>query len=313
MYSSTDIISFFLAFIILYFALLLLSKYRREDVFKDRLKELMKYKEYLMNEVTATTSLYRNTENEKYAWLTKILNKLQRSGKDEREALKRMFDKAGLRSQNAYLIYGVAKIIMNFPPAIVIGFIVFYFTNWDTIYKVGAIIGASLMGSYFVDFILGKLVKSRQGRIRRALPQALDLMVICTEAGLSLNATIQRVAREISQISPDLGYELALLSIELNMLPDRTKALHNFSDRLDSPDFKSLVSNLTQAEQYGTPIGQTMRAIAEEFRQDRLLKAEERAAQIPVLLTIPMILFIFPSIFIVIIGPAVINVLEAFK
>src|SRR5207247_3290363 len=128
--------------------------------------------------------------------------------------------------------------------------------------------------------------EARQDRILKAFPEALDLMVICTEAGLSLTATIQRVAREISQISPDLGYELALLSIELNMLPDRRRALQNFSDRLESAYFKSIVSNISQAEQYGTPIAQTMRIVAEEFRINRLLKAEEKASRLPALLSL---------------------------
>jgi len=313
MFSIIDMLSFILSFIILYFAITLIARFRREDVFKERLKQLMRYKEYLLQEDTYKKGIYKNVENEKYAWITELIDKVQRSGKEERDKLKVMFDKAGLRSQNAYLVYGVSKLLMNFPLAIIVGFFVFYFTDWNIVYKIGAIIAAALAGSYLVDFILKKLITARQDRIRKALPQALDLMVICTEAGLSLNATVQRVAREISQISPDLGYELALLSIELNLLPDRARALQNFSDRMDSPDFKSLVSNLIQAEQYGTPIGQSMKLVAEEFRSDRLLKAEERGAKIPVLLTLPMILFIFPSIYIVILGPAVVQVMEHFK
>ena len=168
------------------------------------------------------------------------------------------------------------------------------------------------MGSYLVDVVLDRLVKNRQERIRKSFPEALDLMVICTEAGLSLTATVQRVAREVSQISPDLGFELALLSIELNMFSDRTKALLNFSDRMDSPYFKSIVANIIQAEQYGTPIAQTMRVIAEQFRQDRLVEAEERAAKLPALLSLPMMVFIFPCIYIVIIGPAAIKILGSF-
>jgi len=178
------------------------------------------------------------------------------------------------------------------------------------LYKVSAVLASGLIGSYLVDFILDRLVKKRQERIRKAFPEALDLMVICTEAGLSLTATVQRVAREVSQLSPDLGFELALLSIELNMFSDRTKALINFSDRMDSPYFKSIIANIIQAEQYGTPIAQTMRVIAEQFRQDRLIEAEERAAKLPALLSLPMMIFIFPCIYIVIIGPAAIKVME---
>ena len=202
--------------------------------------------------------------------------------------------------------------VMIFPPAIVTTIFVFYFVEWNVLFKILAIITSCLLGSYSVDFILQRIINARRDRIRKAFPEALDLMVICTEAGLGLAPTIQRVAREISQIAPDLGYELAILSIELSMFSDRRKALQNFSDRMDSPYFKSIVTNVMQAEQYGTPIAQTMRVIAEQFRQDRLVEAEEKAVKLPVLMSLPMMLLIFPCIYIAILGPAVIQVLATF-
>jgi len=313
MLSTIDILSFILAFVILYFTLGLLSKLRRQDVFKDRLKDLMHYKEHLLQEVSIVKRVYQRAEDKPSPWLMKFINRFQRTGKEEQEKLKRLFDKAGIRSRNAPILYGIAKITMFFPPAAIAAFGVFYFTQWNILYKILAILIAAMAGSYLVDLIIRRLVNARQTRIRKAFPDALDLMVICTEAGLSLTATVQRVAREISQVCPDLGYELALLSIELNMLPDRRKALQNFSDRLDSSYFKSIISNISQAEQYGTPVAQTMRTIAEQFRQDRLIEAEERAAKLPVLLTLPMMLFIFPCVYIVILGPAIINILGNFK
>jgi len=313
MLSAMDILAFLLAFFILYLALSLLSKFRQKDVFKVRLKELMQYKEYLLQAESSIKRVYRSPGDQPLPWLQKIINKFQQTSEKEQEKIQRLFVKAGFRSDKAYIIYGLSKIVMVFLPASILAFFLFYFTKWDFLYKIMAIIVSGLLGSYSVDFILRQLVNTRQERIRRAFPEALDLMVICTEAGLSLTATIQRVAREISQICPDLGYELALLSIELNMLSDRLKALQNFADRLESPYFKSIVANITQAEQYGTPIVQTMRAIAEQFRFDRLVEAEERAAKLPVLLTLPMMVFIFPCIYIVIIGPAIINVMQHIK
>jgi tight adherence protein C len=310
MLSSVDILSFFLAFLILFFMFALLSKIRQQDVFKDRLKELMHYKEKLLREDTSEKKIYNRPKDQSFQRLREFVNKLQRTGKDEQESLKKLFIKAGLKSDNAVLIYGISKILIVIPPGLVVTFILIYFVHWGLLYKIIAIILTCLLGSYIVDVVLKKLVKNRQERIRKVFPEALDLMVICTEAGLSLTATIQRVAREISQISPDLGYELALLSIELNMFTDRNKALQNFSDRMDSPYFKSVVANIIQAEQYGTPIAQTMRTISEQFRQDRLVEAEERAAKLPVLLSLPMMLFIFPCIYIVIMGPAVLKVMD---
>jgi len=310
--TSIDILTFILAFIVLYFVVALLLRFRREDVFKQRLNELMNYKERLIHaEDVSEEKAYQPKEDEGLSWLKRIVNKIQRSGAEEQEKLKIIFDKAGLRSRNAFVIYGIVKVMLALSLALMTTVIVFYFFELNFFIKVGAIIIAALLGSYLADFILLRLAKARQDRIRKAFPDALDLMVICTEAGLSLTATVQRVAREISQISPDLGYELALLSIEMNMLSDQQRALQNFSDRLDSPYFKSIITNIIQAQQYGTPIAQTMRTIAEQFRLDRLVEAEERAAKLPVIMSIPMMGLIFPCIYIVILGPAVIKVMAS--
>lgn len=313
MFSSTDLLSFILAFVIFYFTLFLLSKLRRQDVFKKRLQELMIYKEHLLQSETSPTKAYKRRGEESLPFLRKIIDKIQTSGSGEKEHLKVKFDKAGIRSHNAALVYGIAKIAMIFPFALISALLLFKYTELYIMYKIVIVIFSALIGSYVVDIILRIMINARQERILKAFPEALDLMVICTEAGLSLTATIQRVAREISQISPDLGYELALLSIELNMLPDRRKALQNFSDRLDSVYFKSIISNISQAEQYGTPIAQTMRVVAEEFRANRLIKAEEKASRLPALLSLPMMVFIFPCIYLIILGPAVISVMEHFS
>lgn len=310
MLNSTDIFSFILSFVILYFSLSFLTKIRQKEVFKERLKELTEYKESLMQGEVQEKKIYRNPKEKAFPWLSQFIDKIQRTGSDQQEGIRKLFIKAGFKSQNAGLIYGILKILFIFPPVILSGVLLYYFSQWSLLYKALIVITSALLGSYIVDFGLNRCVARRQERIRKAFPEALDLMVICTEAGLSLGSTVQRVAREISQIAPDLGYELALLSIELNMFSDRKKALQNFGDRLDSPYFKSIVSNIIQAEQYGTPIAQTMRVIAEQFRQDRLVEAEERAAKLPVLLSLPMMLFIFPCIYIVIIGPAAIKVME---
>lgn len=307
MFTATDLVSFILAFVILYFTLSFLSKLRQEDIFKKRLKELMVYKEYLLKKESTVKKAYKRSETD-MPFLRNLIDKIQNSGNEKKDSLKIKFDKAGIRSSNAALIYGLFKIAMIFPLAGIAAYIVFEFTTFPLVYKIALIIGAGLFGSYFVDIILRIMIHARQERIIKAFPEALDLMVICTEAGLSLTATIQRVAREISQISPDLGYELALLSIELNMLTERSKALENFGNRLDSPYFKSIISNIAQSEQYGTPIAQTMRIVSEEFRVNRVLKAEEKASRLPALLSLPMMLFIFPCIYLIILGPAIINV-----
>lgn len=310
---TEDFLSFILAFFVLYFSIKILLNLRSQDIYKERLQDLLKYKEHLVQETSATPRIYRHTEEGKYSFLKTILNRIQGASKGEQERMRKLFDKAGLRSQNAYFIYAFAKVAMVFPSALIAVVFLYYFTDWEVLYKILVMVAAALLGSYSVDLVLNSLVNQRQVRLLKALPSAMDLMVICTESGLSLTATIQRVSQEIAQISPDLGYELALLSVELSVFSDRTKALQNFSDRLDATYFKSVVTNIIQAEQFGTPIAQTMRTLAEQFRQHRLLEAEERAAKLPILLSLPMMVFIFPCIYIVILGPAIINVLDIFK
>ncbi|MBS0272580.1 MAG: type II secretion system F family protein [Proteobacteria bacterium] len=310
--SFEDILSFSLSFVILGFTFVLLTKLRQGDIFKERLKDLMQYKEQLLHGEVDEAKIYSSDREQRFPRLKEIVAKIQRSGKEEQESIRRIFIKAGLKSNNASFLYGLYKIISVFFFAGCMVFIAFFLTDWRMLYKILVTLLGALMGSYAVDVILRTLVERRQDRIRKAFPEALDLMVICTEAGLSLTATIQRVAREMAQVCPDLGYELALLSIELNVLSDRRKALQNFSDRMDSPYFRSIISNIQQAEQYGTPIAQTMRAVAEEFRQDRLIEAEEKAAKLPALMSLPMMLFIFPCIYIVILGPAILTVMATF-
>lgn len=313
MLQGMDVFTFLLAFIVFYFSLSLLTKLRRKENFREKLNDLMKYKERIIQEELTEENekkIYKSVNSQTFPWLNKFIDRIQRMGTEEEEHVKQSFIKAGFNSEHALLIYGLMKFGAVFSVLVILILVVHYVTDLNNLLEAAIVIFSGLVASYSVDRILNYFVKKRQERIRKAFPEALDLMVICTEAGLSLTATVQRVAREISQVAPDLGYELALLSIELNVFTDRNKALQNFSDRLDSPYFKAVISNIIQAEQYGTPIAQTMRVVSEQFRKDRLVEAEERAARLPVLLTLPMMTLIFPCLYIVIMGPAIIKVLD---
>lgn len=309
MFNIIDIVSFLMAFFIICFTFSIFLKSREQKAFKHRLEDLMSYKEQLLKRDAAATMAYRRYERK--TALGKFMDAIQL--KAEREKIKDKFDRADIKSENALIVYGVAKIILMLVAGTLAAYITFEFTKLNYLFKVLIVIFSALVGSYAVDIVLNRMVSGRQERILKAFPNALDLMVICAESGLSLTATIQRVAREISQLSPDLGYELALLSIELNMLSDRRQALLNFGNRLTSPYFKSIIANIAQAEQYGTPIAETMRVVAEEFRSNRLLTAEENAAKLPALLSLPMMIFIFPCIYLIIMGPAILKILETFK
>jgi tight adherence protein C len=146
--------------------------------------------------------------------------------------------------------------------------------------------------------------------LRKQLPDALDLLVICAEAGLSLDAALTRVARELGGSAPQLADEFGLTSVELGFLPNRRQALLNLAKRTDLASVRGVVNTLVQTERYGTPLAHALRVLAAEFRDERMLKAEEKAARLPATLTVPMILFILPTLFLVLIGPAIIRTLE---
>ena len=151
--------------------------------------------------------------------------------------------------------------------------------------------------------------KKRYHSIRKSLPDVLDLMTICAEAGLSLSASLDRVSRELIIAYPEMAEELTMTSLEMSFLPDRNKALTNMSERCQMPEVRGIVSVLIQTEKYGTPIAQALRVLSTEFRQTRMLNAEQKAARLPALMTVPMIIFILPTLFIVIIAPAIIKLM----
>jgi tight adherence protein C len=176
---------------------------------------------------------------------------------------------------------------------------------------VGTLIGAALAGWRLPDAVLSKQVRRHREFIERGLPDALDLLVICGEAGLGLDIAFERVAREMKQAHPELGKELAITAAEMRVLPDRYLALANMADRLKLETLRSLVATLSQTMRYGTPLGQALRVLANEMRRERLVRFEERAARLPVLITLPMICFILPCVFIVVAGPAALDLINA--
>ena len=142
------------------------------------------------------------------------------------------------------------------------------------------------------------------------LPDGLDLMVICAEAGLSLDATLGRVSRELGNTWPELAEELGITAAELTFLPERRTAFENLNTRTDSDGIRGVVNTLTQTAKFGTPLAQSLRVLAAEMREARMTRAEEKAARLPAMLTVPMIIFILPTLFIVLLGPAAINIMD---
>jgi tight adherence protein C len=182
-----------------------------------------------------------------------------------------------------------------------------------TTYKLLGTVFSAVAGAYGPSVVLGNLIKRRQKKIQKSLPDALDLLVICAEAGLSLDGALTRVAREIAPASPEFADELGLTAIELGFLPNRTEALKNLLRRTDMPSIRGVVNTLAQTERYGTPLASSLRVLTAEFRDQRMMKAEEKAGRLPATLTVPMILFILPTLFVILVGPAAIQVIHTFR
>ena len=219
---------------------------------------------------------------------------------------------AGFRSPNALqTFYGIKAILFIALPAITL-FASQWFPQMDSTYILGGLAAAAAIGLFGPNKVLERLVDKRVKKLRDGFPDALDLLVVCVESGLGLSAAIQRVSDEISVSHEDLSMELALVNAETRAGMDRAKALRNLADRTGLDDIRGLVSMLVQAMRFGTSIADTLRVYSEEFRDRRMQKAEEAAAKIGTKLLFPLVVCLFPSFFIVAIGPAIIRFVDVF-
>ncbi|MBK5956599.1 type II secretion system protein [Rhodospirillum rubrum] len=179
--------------------------------------------------------------------------------------------------------------------------------------RVTASMAAAVAGFYAPNIYLSNLISKRRTSIMQAFPDALDLLLICVESGMSIEAAIQKVSAEIGGSSIELAEELSLLAAELSYLPDRRMAYDNLGRRNNHPGVKAVATAMTQAETYGTPLASALRVMAKENRELRLSAAEKKAAALPAQLTVPMIVFFLPVLFVVILGPAIINIMDTMK
>lgn len=217
---------------------------------------------------------------------------------------------AGFRTRNAIIIYLLIKFVA--PVFTMLLGITLLYTLTSHISSLGFIIIISVVFiSFFApNLFISNTIARRQQKIQQSLPDSLDLLVICAEAGLTLDAALHRVVNELADSAPEIADELAVTSVELSFLPERRIALQNLARRVNLPTVRGVVTTLIQAERYGTPLAQSLRVLSAEFREQRMLRAEEKAGRLPAILTIPMIIFILPALFVILIGPALIDVLN---
>ena len=220
--------------------------------------------------------------------------------------------RAGLRGQGALNAYVFARFVSPFV-LFVLAFVYLQFTVFaDKPLYLNAIYALflGLVGAYLPTLWLRNRTTKRQSSIRRAWPDALDLMLLCVEAGMSVEHAFKRVAKEIGLQSPELSEEITLTTAELSFLEDRTRAYDNLGKRTGLDVVKSVMTALIQADRYGTSVGTSLRVMAEEGRETRMMEAEKKAAALPPKLTVPLIIFFLPVLFIVIIAPAIIKMIE---
>lgn len=239
-----------------------------------------------------------------------VVNKLNLVQKSQIGKMNHMLVNAGYRSKDAIFIFAFFQLVLPFfflAIAIVATKLDFsdpFEHKWKPLF----ILGMGFFGAKFPRIIVANARGKRYYAIQKALSDTLDLMMICAEAGLSLAAALDRVSRELVLAYPEMAEELMLTSIEIGFLPDRKRALQNLMERVDMPEIRGVVGVLIQTEKYGTPIAQALRVLASEFRTQRMLRAEQKAARLPAIMTVPMIIFILPTLFIVVLTPAILRV-----
>jgi len=231
------------------------------------------------------------------------------------EEARQKLSQAGYRGQAPYMTFLVMRMVAPLAFSALAAFYLFFLLDLKhpPIVKLGACIVVAWLGLQLPMLLLKNQIQRRQLSINRAFPEALDLLLICVESGMSIEAAFRKVSEEIGSQSVPLAEEFMLTTAELSYLPNRRQAYDNLVKRTDLQGVKSVCMALQQAERYGTPLGVMLRTMAQENRDMRMAEAEKKAAGLPPKLTVPMILFFLPVLFVVILGPAIMQIIAIQK
>jgi tight adherence protein C len=288
-----------------------------KDPMGKRVKALNERREQLKAGIVASTSKRRKNitnKNEMADKVRGILSSLQVLQEEQVVKAQAKLMQAGVRSKDLAFVVIFARLVL---PIVLGSFILWlvywidYFPEWGSFKKYALVAGTFILAYKAPDIWLKNKIQKRTHAIRKGLPDALDLLVICAEAGLTVDAAFSRVSRELGKAYPELGDEFALTSIELGFLTDRRFAFENLARRIDLDSVRGVVTTMIQTEKYGTPLASALRVLSAEFRNERMMRAEEKAARLPAIMTVPLILFILPVLFIVILGPAACSINDA--
>ena len=287
------------------------------DPMAKRVKALTARREQLKAGIMASTTKKRAKlvqQNDTTDRMRNVLSSLQVLQDTQVKEAQQKLAQAGIRSKDlAFLIIFsrlVLPIVLGGGAALAIyGFN--YLGDWSDIKRFAVFAGATILGYKGADIYVNNLISKRTDLIRKGLPDAIDLLVICAEAGLTVDTAFARVSKELGSAYPELADEFSLTSIELVFLTERRQAFENLSYRVALDHIKGVVTTMIQTEKYGTPLASSLRVLSAEFRNDRMMRAEEKAARLPAIMTVPLILFILPTLFIVILIPAACSISDA--
>ena len=314
--SPNDLIAFLAAMAVLVAFLAIWQALRAPDPFQRRYSQVMQRREGLRQEALESKRRTRTRMTAAGA-MSDVVTRLNLLRSQHAQDARMLLAQAGMRSNEAMIRYLFARLAMPF----VFGAAVLfdsYSTHILSVlipdnFRIFGALGGAVIGFFAPDVFIKNLIKKRAHQMELGLPDALDLLVICAEAGLSLDASLQRVSRELELTWGELSEEFGITAGELTYLPDRKQAFENLNARTNMASIRGVVNTLLQTAKFGTPLAQSLRILAQEFRDARLIRAEEKAARLPAMLTVPMILFILPTLFIVLLGPAGMTIADTFS
>ena len=288
-----------------------------KDPMVRRVKALNERREQLKAGIVASTNKRKKITNRNQAAdkVRGILTQFKMLQDDQLKKTQTRLMQAGIRTKDLAFFIIFARFVL---PVVIGGAAVLFLyvlgfePQWSALRRYITVAGL-LVGSYKApDLWLKNKVNKRSHSIRKGLPDALDLLVICAEAGLTVDAAFARVSKELGKAYPELGDEFGLTAIELGFLAERRQAFENLAQRVDLEAVRGVVTTMIQTEKYGTPLASALRVLSAEFRHQRMMRAEEKAARLPAIMTVPLILFILPTLFVVILGPASCSINDSF-
>jgi tight adherence protein C len=289
------------------------------DPMAKRVKSLNERRDQLKSGIITQTAKKRASlvrKNETADKMKDTLSALKVLQQSQVETIQQKLAQAGIRKKELGIIVIFARMVLPIVLGGIAGIALYgvnVFPEWGGMKKLMAFAAAVGLGYKGPELYIGNLISKRTDAVRKGLPDALDLLVICAEAGLTVDAAFNRVARELGRAYPELGDEFALTAIELSFLSERRQAFENLAWRVNLDAVKGVTTTMVQTERYGTPLASALRVLSAEFRNERMMRAEEKAARLPAIMTVPLILFILPVLFVVILGPAACSIADAFS